>query len=172
MLEPKSDPKEMMEGMEEFLFRSGTMNFGKKKDPKEHLRLGFCEKESMNRKNLDINLQIQIQKIIEETGIHPKDRIVETAEEKIERLKREREEAHAAAMRNRVYIPMYHFPTQAAVYKVENCINKSHQRRVRSKGLQDIIDDDNRISQQKMRDIKKIAQNIDKVATIEANLES
>ena len=35
MLEPKSDPKEMMEGMEEFLFRSGTMNFGKKKDPKD-----------------------------------------------------------------------------------------------------------------------------------------
>ena len=97
---------------------------------------------------------------------------METAEEKIERLKREREEAHAAAIRNRVYIPKYHFPTQAAVYKVENCINKSHQRRVRSKGLQDIIDDDNRISQQKMRDIKKIAQNIDKVATIEANLET
>ena len=43
---------------------------------------------------------------------------------------------------------------------------------MRSKGLQDIIDDDNRISKKKMQDIKKIAQNIDKVATIEANLES
>ena len=161
----------MMEGMEEFLFANGTMNFGKKKDPREHLWLGFCQPESMNHKNFRFNVKKRIQQVIDETGVHPLERVIETAEEKADRLKREKEEAQALALKSRIYVPAYHFHTTASGHKVENCINKSHQRRVRSRGLQDIINDDNRISQQKMRDMRKIAQNIDKISTIEAHRE-
>jgi len=54
------------------------------------------------------------------------------------------------------------------VHKVINCISKSHKERVKRLGLQEIITDDNRVSTQKMKDIRKIAQSIDKVITIEA----
>jgi len=70
-------------------------------------------------------------------------------------------------MKKKVLVPSYILHTSASVTKVTNCENKSKKKRTRKAGLSEVIFEDNKTSQQKMRDIKKIAGNIDKVITIE-----
>ena len=80
----------------------------------------------------------------------------------------------AAAMKNKVNFPKYHFHTASSVHKAENCANpgiKSHKARVRRKGLQDIINDEAASSKRKMADYKQIEKKIAEIRTIEASRE-
>ena len=75
LLEPSSDPKDMMKGMEEYFFKSvQAMNFGKPKTMNENLYLAVLQQESMMYRIFHHNLDQKVSEIIAETGVDPKDR--------------------------------------------------------------------------------------------------
>ena len=76
--------------------------------------------------------------------------------------------ADAEKAKNTHHIPKYHYHTTTSVQKVKNGPNKSLAKRIKKNhGLIEVIANDNVISKEKMKDIRKIAQNIDRVYTIE-----
>jgi len=94
--------------------------------------------------------------------VHPFDKINAVGSEEKEREGQEEE------TKIQKPVPHYFLHTNASVTKLANCENKSLKKRVKRQGLIEAITEDNRASTQKMRDIHKIAVNIDKVIEIEA----
>ena len=92
LLEPSSDPKKMMEGMEEYFFKSvQAMNFGKPKTMNENLYLAVLQQESMMYRIFHHNLDQKVSDIIAETGVDPKERKNEQLEEEKEKKQKVQE---------------------------------------------------------------------------------
>ena len=154
--------------MEEYFFKgSQAMNFGNRKPILENIYQAVLMKGSMNYTIFQHNLEKMIDEIVVDTGVRPIDRVNENAEEEMER--QEKDIALEKAKSNN--IPKYHFHTETSVHKVINCPNKSHLKRVKRHGLMEAIAEDNNFSREKMKDMKKIAQYIDKVISIETQRE-
>lgn len=140
-LEPQIDPSDMLDGMEEYLYVCKPQQFGEGKAPIDHLLIGMVNKDSMNHKIFTKKLIERQQAYIKEFGQDPADKEEAVKAQALQR-KLAKEKELALAMKSKVYIPKYHFHTNSSVHKVVNCMNKSHQRRVRKKGLKAINEDD------------------------------
>ena len=101
------------------------------------------------------NLGKKIEEIVKNTGVRPVDRVNEGLEEELER--KEKDKVEKDKKERAMSIPKYHFHTESTVHKVNNCVNKSHLKRVKRHGLMEIIAEDNNFSKEKMKEIKKIA---------------
>jgi len=81
ILKPHADPKEMMEGMEEFMFKNCQIELTEPKDLKNLLFSAVLQKDSMPFKIFQHNLDLKVQEIVKQTGIKPIDRVNTRAEE-------------------------------------------------------------------------------------------
>ena len=159
--------EKMTEGMQEYLYLCKNKDYGEPKEPIEQLLTGMINEDSIPFKIFERKLEEKRQDYIKQYGQDPGDKEEAVKAAALAR-KMEKEKEIELARKRKIYIPKYFFHTESSVQKVENCINKSHQRRVRKQGLKAINADDKQQKQRMDIDEKKIKKSIGQIETIEA----
>ena len=122
-LKPASDPKDVLSGMEEFVFKyAKIMDFGEKASVDAQLYRAVLAEQSFNHRIFRHNLEKRIKEIIAETGMRPGEKVESSDSEDEHEKKRKKHKKRE--------IPHHRKTTVAYLRQMENGPNKSNLKRL------------------------------------------